>query len=674
MPDAPALSPDAPALPAAPWTVPLRALPDAAAAAALVRHLGGLSGPRPSQRWRRTCTALAAAADARVALAETVRILAEDAPMCSAYHGGPFTWDDEDDDWRAHTHYLVGDAHADLARGVAWAAALTGGGAVAGHLATLALRARGGGRTACGPAPVGHEPRTTVWTAGAEVVADAAPVSGPAPLMENQKIAGAAINALGAVDDPGGLAALTALRARIRHRGLRKQLDAALAAAGERLGLTPEQVVERGVPSHGLGPDGSVTRTLGGCTARLAIEDAATVRITFTGPDGRTARTAPAVVKDQFADGLAELKALAKEVRGTLANERRRVEALLSAGRTWPFAEWCAHYRDHPVTGAVARSLIWEFQGTDGVWRAVPPGAAPERSAHVRLWHPVRATADEVRGWREHVAAGGVRQPFKQAFREIYLLTPAEEGTGTYSNRYAGHIVRYQRLYALLKERGWHSNHLGPYDGGGDGEARGEFADGTWRACYFHDLVSVAGYEAEHASTDQVRFERRDGRHWREAPLAEVPPAVFSEAMRDVDLFVAVASIAADPEWADRGDDRYRSYWREHAFGDLTASAEVRRDALARILPRTKIADRCTLDGRFLVVRGGLRTYNIHLGSANVLMEPDGAYLCIVQGRSGGRVLLPFEDERLSLILSKAFLLAADDEITDPSIRRQITR
>ncbi|MCP9948828.1 hypothetical protein LUX33_10685 [Actinomadura madurae] len=58
-------------------------------------------------------------------------------------------------------------------------------------------------------------------------------------------------------------------------------------------------------------------------------------------------------------------------------------------------------------------------------------------------------------------------------------------------------------------------------------------------------------------------------------------------------------------------------------------------------------------------------------------MDNDGSYLCIVQarGRKGpGRLYLPFEDERLSLILSKAFLLAADHTITDATILTQIKR
>ncbi|GII04911.1 DUF7737 domain-containing protein [Planobispora takensis] len=57
-------------------------------------------------------------------------------------------------------------------------------------------------------------------------------------------------------------------------------------------------------------------------------------------------------------------------------------------------------------------------------------------------------------------------------------------------------------------------------------------------------------------------------------------------------------------------------------------------------------------------------------------MEPDDAYLCIVPagGRAAGSVFLPFEDGggTLSVILSKAYLLADDTAITDPTITRQL--
>jgi hypothetical protein len=633
--------------PYAPWAAALRERANTSPTAELagfVRHLASLSGPRPTQRWRRTCLTLGDAAAARDIVAETLRVLAGDEPLCTR-SSGPYTrWDTGG----FHYHYVVHQKDSDLARGAVWAAALTAGPAAVPHLGALALRTGG--------------PGTDV--------------------VEDLKLAGAAINALAEIGDPAALEALWRLQSQLRHRALLKQLDTALLTAAARQGITAGQLIERSVPDHGLAPDGSLERELAGHRVRLAIEDAVTVRLTFTGPDGRTSRTAPAAVKDGCPDELAELKALAKEVRATLSGERARVEALMSAGRTWPYDEWCRYYRDHPVTGVLVRGLIWEVQGAEdaeGGWQAVAPATEPPgEPAHIRLWHPIRASLDDIRAWRARIVAERLRQPFKQAFREIYLLTPAEEETGVYSNRFAAHIVHYLRLYALFKERGWQANFLGRYDGGHDGVARAEFGDGAWRACFHHEPASDDdnGYAPDHAATDQVRFERRDGRRWHEVPLAEVPPLVFSEAMRDIDLFVGVTSIAADPEWTDRGEDRYTAYWRTTGFGELTANAEVRREALQRILPRLTIADRCTLDGRYLTVRGDLGTYRIHLGSANILMEPDDAYLCIVPSRrkADAKVFLPFEDDRLALVLSKAFLLAADSRITDPTILHQIKR
>ena len=109
----------------------------------------------------------------------------------------------------------------------------------------------------------------------------------------------------------------------------------------------------------------------------------------------------------------------------------------------------------------------------------------------------------------------------------------------------------------------------------------------------------------------------------------------------------------------------------------LTATAEVRRDVLATLLPKLKVADRVELGDRFVRVRGTKATYKVHLGSANILIEPDDRYLCIVPASNGRtkRVMLPFEgDEVLTVMLSKVLMLAADDKITDPTILRQIDR
>jgi hypothetical protein len=59
-------------------------------------------------------------------------------------------------------------------------------------------------------------------------------------------------------------------------------------------------------------------------------------------------------------------------------------------------------------------------------------------------------------------------------------------------------------------------------------------------------------------------------------------------------------------------------------------------------------------------------------------MTPNDQYLCIVPDSAksaDGKVFLPFDGDRtLSIILSKALMLADDTKIKDPSIVSQIRR
>jgi hypothetical protein len=110
----------------------------------------------------------------------------------------------------------------------------------------------------------------------------------------------------------------------------------------------------------------------------------------------------------------------------------------------------------------------------------------------------------------------------------------------------------------------------------------------------------------------------------------------------------------------------------------LGNSRHLPQHVLEALVPRLKkICDRCSFQGHFLIVEGDIRTYKIHLGSGNILMEPNDQYLCIASPGAGAanHVFLPFEgDKALALILSKAFLLANDTGITDQTILTQIKR
>src|SRR5580693_5966271 len=131
------------------------------------------------------------------------------------------------------------------------------------------------------------------------------------------------------------------------------------------------------------------------------------------------------------------------------------------------------------------------------------------------------------------------------------------------------------------------------------------------------------------------------------------------------------ASVTTRPGRTAARTGRFARYWTSHGFGELNQTAQTRRDLLSRLLPRLAIAGQCTIEDRFLHVNGTRHSYKIHLGSANVMITPDDRYLCIVPRRDAGPDLgyLPFEgDLTLSVIVSKAMLLAQDEKITDPAI------
>ena len=595
--------------------------------AELVLHLSQATrGPTPSGKWVARARELIGGVDGGEELVRQLLELAVGVP------------DGTRRVWGGNAYQYVVDENAVLLRGLIWAAGVIAADWAARVIGALAEHA-------ASPFEGGYEERS-------------------------MKVANAAVRQLGSLESDEALEVLAQLRGRIKHRSIRKQIEAALAEAAERVGVSKGQLVERQVPTFGLGPDGSKEVPVGDWAAIVRVEGEK-AGLTWRTATGREVKTVPKAAKDSHGDEVTALRAEVKEIRKALATQRARLEGLFAEERTWPRDEWLDLYRDHPLVGGMARQLIWRFDdeaalGEDG----------PE-SDTVRLWRPIDVSPEEVAKWRSRILEAEFVQPFKQAFREVYHLAPAEQETRTYSNRFAAHIVRYTQAYALMKARGWTVAALGPWDYGAEGgRSRRDYDDAGITAEFWMDYVESGERDdllANLAATDQVRF-LVDG---DPLPLEEVPAGVFSETMRDVDLFVSVSSIAGDPNWLDHGAERFNAYWHETSFGELGETAETRREVLAHLLPRLKIADRCELTDKFLVVRGNRRTYKIHLGSANVLMEPNDEYLCIVpdRGRGPRRLYLPFEeDSRLSVILSKAFMLADDERIEDPTITRQISR
>lgn len=525
------------------------------------------------------------------------------------------------------------------------------------------------------------------------------------------KVGNAGIWALGQMPGGIGVGPLARLRTRLRDRGALRLIAAAIEAAAKSADMTVDELEDLAVPTGGLEADETRRETFGAEGSALLSLDAATgqTRLEWFGADGKSRKAVPAGIKREFAAEVKALKAAEEEIRQALTTQAARFDGFLLAERVWPLAVWRERSLSHPVLGNLARRLIWTVDGIS----ALPVGAGFQDvsgqtleglmdDASVSLWHPVSAAPEMVMRWRDALEARGIRQPFKQAHREVYLLTDAERNALTYSNRFAAHILKQHQFNSLCVLRGWKNTLRLMVDDSYPPATRLLPKYSLRAEFWIEGIGDDYGVDTNEAgtylrvATDQVRFYREeaptnyahaggggyaaDRRNAPTGPLAldQIPPLAFSEVMRDVDLFVGVASVGNDPAWADGGPaGRYRDYWRDYAFGDLAETAKTRAEVLARLLPRLKIAPRCRLDGRFLIVQGTLRTYKIHLGSGNILMEPNEQYLCIVPGRSEETddLFLPFEGDRmLAIILSKAFLLADDTAIKDPTIVSQIKR
>ena len=651
----------------------------------LLIHCRTATGGKPSKKWADAARPLADAVGRdRFAAAVARWFVLVEKPRDADRPGG----------MRVHTHatpwrWFISDANADSLKGLAWCCGLSENPALARALTRLALASY-----------------KKVPGVGARLT----------------KLGNACVWALGHMPGTDAVGQLALLAVKVKFGTAQKQIEKALTAAADREGLPRDEIEELAVPTYGLTltDDGGVgvrEETLGDFTARINVAGTGSAKLSFFDRTGKERKSVPAAVKRDFPDALKELKAAAKDVQKMLPAQRDRIDSLFLARKSWPLKTWRERYWDHPLVGTLARRLIWRFGSgpspqADGSAVAVnnpaivdaegAPIDVPE-DATVTLWHPIEEPKGAVLAWRRFYEDRGISQPFKQAHREIYVLTDAERNTGVYSNRFAAQLVKQHQFKALGEVRGWKSQLRLMVDDDYPPPSKQLPAFGL-RAEYW---VEGAGEEYGrdtnetgtylHLATDQIRFYPIDaetsyahasgggyGRGWNQArepdpvPLEEVPALALSEILRDADLFVGVAGVGNDPTWADGatvGENRY-DRWHDYSFGDLTATAATRKAVLERLVPRLKIADRCDFTDRFLRVRGEWRTYKIHLGSGNVLMEPNDRYLCIVPragAAAGPAVSLPFEGDRtLSVILSKAFLLADDLTIKDPTIVSQI--
>ncbi|HEW98946.1 MAG TPA: DUF4132 domain-containing protein [Beggiatoa sp.] len=351
-----------------------------------------------------------------------------------------------------------------------------------------------------------------------------------------------------------------------------------------------------------------------------------------------------------------------QEHKQTLVNQysraKRALEEAMNRGDEFSMKE-IQGISQHPVVSHLLKNLVLVVSSEKGLKMGFPDTTGQHlisarhkndplvEEDKIRIAHCVDLESGGAWSDYQHDCFVNKRvQPFKQIFRELYLLTADEKAEKSVSRRYAGHQVQPKKTVALLKSRAW----------------RVDYETGLQKVFHQENLVATiyamadwfTPADVEAPTLETVQF--LDRKTWKKVAFEKIEARIFSEVMRDIDLVVSVAHAGGvDPE-------------ASHSTVEMRS---VLIDETAKLLGVNTVQ----LQKNHAMITGEICHYSVHLGSGVVHRQP-GGYISILPVHSShrGRLFLPFADDdpKTAEIMSKILLLVNDKEIKDPTILQQL--
>ncbi|HEY3782921.1 MAG TPA: DUF5724 domain-containing protein [Fimbriimonadaceae bacterium] len=359
---------------------------------------------------------------------------------------------------------------------------------------------------------------------------------------------------------------------------------------------------------------------------------------------GSSLKSIPASIK-----GRAEVKELTDRktaLKKQTQRMRLMLEQAMQRGDRFEVVE-LRKLMDHPGLKPMLSNLLFIGKsGSAGFLTETGELEGETESAIIAHPHDLLTRGDWI-AWQHEVFRQERIQPFKQVFRELYSATENEKSSN-HSTRYAGHQVQPRQTLAILGKRGW--------------VFRPE--EGVTKTLHREGLVAWLSFDETFYTPADIEGLTLEGLHFTSTrdhkPVlpGDVPPKVFSETMRDLDLIVSVASmVGIDPEASE-------------------STVEMRASVVREMCSLMRLSNVELLE-RNAIVTGKLAEYSVHLGSGVVHQRAKGELVIVaVRQPQRGRLFLPFvdDDPRTAEVASKVLLLARDHEIKDPTIISQFVR
>lgn len=388
-------------------------------------------------------------------------------------------------------------------------------------------------------------------------------------------------------------------------------------------------------------------------TVQLVVDDEGQADIQIY-RKGKELKSIPAKYKkDEFITTLKEMKS---ELIEQYRRARKELERSMELSNSFTSKELVGLV-NNPVIRPLISSLVFKVGDQlgyfDGEALSLRDASGKlttlKEDDYLLIAHPVHLyESGQWSSFQRDLFERQLRQPFKQVFRELYMPNSDELYHVTHSRRYAGYQVQPKKTVALLKSRQWTVS----------------YEEGLQKVFYAENLIvslhAMADWfspaDTEAPTLEIIQFMNRST--YEHVSLDKVPPILFSEVMRDVDLVVSIAHVGGvDPE------------------ASLT-TIEMRQAIVQESLRLMRLSN-VRIDGSYAHITGSLGEYAVHLGSGMVYKQALGAlHIIPVHSQHRGRIFLPFldEDPKTAEIMSKIVLLAEDTKIKDPQILMQLQK
>ncbi len=277
-----------------------------------------------------------------------------------------------------------------------------------------------------------------------------------------------AVKALAINPNPLSIVLVDNMSRKFKQASVRSGSKEALKFAAEKFDLTPEQLLDKIVPTLGFDSDGTETFDYGertfkvtlGCDQQLLVFD----------QNGKALKTLPSPSQNdnpELAENeLARFKELKKQLKATVTLQKTRLDIAISDGRRWTKPEFINLFVKNAVMQSFATGLIFGIYNDKTLlttFRCMEDGTFNSHDDReitlpddclIGLIHPLEIDLEVKESWKKQLLDYEIKQPLKQLERKVFSFPP-EMQSGKEITTLAGRTVHISTMANKLQAYGW---------------------------------------------------------------------------------------------------------------------------------------------------------------------------------------------------------------------------